>query len=94
MHSPPEPGFNNIKISEDRLWFFLLIIWFAPNTQEIMSGHLREHKEIAGIEQSPVEQKRWYQWHPNQWWAALIATLFIVSTLKLTQSNEFIYFQF
>jgi D-alanyl-lipoteichoic acid acyltransferase DltB (MBOAT superfamily) len=94
MHTPPDPDFNNIKISEDRLWFFLLIIWFAPNTKEIMFEHSDENKKLDALQQSPESKKRWYHWYPNQWWAALTALLFIISILELTNSKGFIYFQF
>ena len=94
MHTPPDPDFNNVKISEDRLWFFLLIIWFAPNTKEIMFEHSDENKKLDPLQQSPESKKRWYHWHPNQLWAALTALLFIICILELTQSREFIYFQF
>ena len=94
MHTPPDPDFNNIKISEDRLWFFLLVIWFAPNTKEIMFEHSDENKKLDALQQSPESKKRWYHWYPNQWWAALTSLLFIISILELTQSRQFIYFQF
>ena len=86
--------FNNIKINEDRLWFLILIVSFAPNMREIMSKHTTENKKSNSSQQSLDLEKRWYHWHPNHWWAALTAILFIVSLLELTQSREFIYFQF
>ena len=94
MHTPPDPHFSNIKISEDRLWFFLLVIWFAPNTKEIMFGQSDENKKLDALQQSPESKKRWYHWYPNQWWASLAAVLFIISILELTNSKGFIYFQF
>jgi hypothetical protein len=86
--------FNNIKINEDRLWFLILIVSFAPNMREIMSKHSTENKKSNSSQQSLDLEKRWYHWQPNHWWAALTAILFIVSLLELTQSREFIYFQF
>ena len=94
LHGPPNPDFNNIKIGEDRLWFLFLIVSFAPNIREIMSEQLNEDKKPAASQQSRGSEKRWYYWYPNQWWAALTAILFILSLLELTQSREFIYFQF
>ena len=59
-----------------------------------MSEQLNEDKKLDALQQSRGSEKRWYYWYPNQWWAALTAILFIVSLLELTQSREFIYFQF
>ena len=94
MHTAPDSGFNNIKISEDRLWFLLLIAWFAPNLREIMSAHYRENKKSNVLKQPPESERHWYHWRPNIWWAVLTTILFIMSILELTQSREFIYLQF
>jgi len=94
LHSVPNPDFNNIKINEDRLWFLLLIAWFAPNTREVMSRYLSSNIKSDKSQQSSALESHWYHWYPNQWWAALVAILFIMSLLGLTHSKEFIYFQF
>ena len=93
IHTPPDPDFNNIKIS-DGLWFLLLITWFAPNTKEIMFEYSEENKKLDALQPSSESKKRWYHWYPNQWWAALAAILFVISILELTNSKGFIYFQF
>ena len=94
LHTAPDLGVNNIKINEDRLWFLLLIIWFAPNLREIMSAHHRENKKSNALKQTPASERYWYHWRPNLWWAALTTILFVVSILGLTQSQRFIYLQF
>jgi len=94
MHTAPYSGFNNIKISEDRLWFLLLIVWFAPNLREIMTAHYSENKKSNTLKQPPESERRWYHWRPNMWWAVLTTILFIMSVLELTQSRGFIYLQF
>ena len=94
LHAAPDPGFNNIKISEDRLWFLFLIVWFAPNMREIMPLHYSGNKISDALKQDPKSEERWYHWHPNLWWAAFTAVLFITSFLELTQSRGFIYSQF
>ncbi len=94
LHSAPDSEFNNIKINEDRLWFFLFIAWFAPNTREIMSRYFSANNKSDKSQQSSELESHWYHWYPNQWWAALTAILFIMSLLGLTHSKEFIYFQF
>jgi alginate O-acetyltransferase complex protein AlgI len=94
LHSAPDSEFNNIKINEDKLFFLLFITWFAPNTKEIMSRYFTTNTNSDELQQAPKLENYWYHWSPNQWWASLIVVLFIMSLLGLTQSNEFIYFQF
>ena len=93
FHTSPDADFNNIKISEDRLWFLMLIVWFGPNMKKIMSRYyesdnfgVTKHKSVVG--------RRWYHWYPNTWWAAFITILFVMSFLQLAQSGQFIYFKF
>ena len=93
FHTSPDADFNNIKISEDRLWFLILIVWFAPNMKEIMSKYF-ESENFGVTQHHSVIGRRWYHWYPNTWWAAFTSILFILSLLELTQSERFIYFQF
>jgi D-alanyl-lipoteichoic acid acyltransferase DltB (MBOAT superfamily) len=91
FHTSPGPGFNNIKISEDRLWFLILIVWFVPNTKEIMSKYFKS-ENLGEMQHDYVVGRCWYHWCPNTWWAAFTSILFILSLLELTQSERFIYF--
>jgi hypothetical protein len=93
FHTSPDADFNNIKINEDRLWFLILIVWFAPNMKEIMSKYF-ESENFGVTQHHSVIGRRWYHWYPNTWWAAFTSILFIMSLLELTQSERFIYFQF
>ena len=93
FHTSPDADFNNIKISEDRLWFLILIVWFAPNMKEIMSKYF-ESENFGVTQHHSVIGRRWYHWYPNTRWAAFTSILFILSLLELTQSERFIYFQF
>ena len=47
LHTPIIPDFNNVKISEDRLWFLLLIVWILPNMKEMMSVYFDGEKTLA-----------------------------------------------
>ncbi len=94
LHSAPDSEFNNIKINEDKLLFFLFITWFAPNTREVMSRYFSANNNSDGLQQASKSKSHLYHWSPNQWWASLTVILFIMSILGLTQSNTFIYFQF
>ena len=93
FHTSPDADFNNIKISEDRLWFLIAIVWFAPNMSEIMSRFYKI-ENLSASQHGLDTGRRWYHWYPNTWWAAFTAILFIMSLLELTQSGPFIYFQF
>jgi len=93
FHTSPEVDFNNIKINEDRLWFLIIIVWFAPNMREIMSKYYK-NEGFSATQYSLEEGRCWYHWHPSTWWAAFTAILFIMSLLEVTQSRPFIYFQF
>ena len=93
FHTSPDVDFNNIKISEDRLWFLILIVWFAPNMKEIMSKYF-EGENVGVAQHNSVIGRRWYHWYPNTWWAAFTSILFIMSLLELAQTERFIYFQF
>lgn len=93
FHTSPGADFNNIKISEDRLWFLIFIVWFCPNMREIMSKYY-ERKNFDTKQHNSIVGRRWYHWYPNTWWAALTTILFIMSLLEITNSKQFIYFQF
>ena len=93
FHTSQGVDFNNIKISEDRLWFLILIVWFAPNMKEIMSKYF-EGENVGVTKHNSVIGRRWYHWYPTTWWAAFTSILFIMSLLELTQGERFIYFQF
>lgn len=70
----------------------LLVVWFFPNTQQIMSGYNPDSKTFSG-ETLPLRWKI-LEWRPNFVWASISAILVVYSILSLTQISEFLYFQF
>jgi D-alanyl-lipoteichoic acid acyltransferase DltB (MBOAT superfamily) len=94
LHAPITDDFNNVKISEDRLWFLLLIVWTLPNMKEIMSVYFDADKTFGAVSHIKNSKKRWYHWYPNTWWSAFVTILFVISILELTTSRQFIYIQF
>ena len=81
---------TNIRLGKGRLIILLLIVWFLPNTQQIMSRlSSSQINQIA----KPFINKFFY-WKPNNLWAAIIASLATICILKLIEPNEFLYFQF
>lgn len=69
----------------------LLIIWFMPNTQQIMSRFdpvlpLWE-KDIGGA-------PKWLHWYPSWIWLAIILILNYIAFSSGDQVSEFLYYQF
>jgi len=89
LHPMPEAGFNNVKINEDRLYLFLAVCWFLPNSRQVMANLFDPDRRGQG-----VEGWRWWEWRANEWWAGAAALFFIVSLLMLETVRPFIYFQF
>jgi alginate O-acetyltransferase complex protein AlgI len=70
------------------LFLLLILVWYAPNTQQIM---LRYKPAIGEI---TAWYGRWLQWQPSFIWAIAISMIAIFTTLNLTNLSEFLYFQF
>ena len=62
----------------------LLIVWFTPNTQQIMG-------KGAEILARPFS---WLRWYPSWRWTLAAAVLFLTTILLFTQNSTFLYFQF
>jgi alginate O-acetyltransferase complex protein AlgI len=63
----------------------LAIVWLAPNTQQLLAKHEPALHEVAPGRVS---------WQPTARWALIVAVIFVLSVLHLSQITEFIYFQF
>lgn len=68
----------------------LAVVWFLPNTQQIMA-YERPVLESADPPSDPPA--RW-QWQPTLPWACAVAFVGVCSVLALTAVEPFIYFQF
>ena len=64
-----------------------LIVWLAPNTQQLMRGY----QPALGVSDNGSSRLRWY---PAWRWLCAIALLATFSVLSLSEFSEFIYFQF
>ena len=81
---------THIRLAKGRLIALLLIVWFLPNTQQIMSRFTSSqfnHNSKSFI-------NKFFYWQPNNFWAVIIASLTVVCFLKLMKPSEFLYFQF
>ncbi|MEE8575031.1 MAG: MBOAT family O-acyltransferase, partial [Thermodesulfobacteriota bacterium] len=88
--------FTNFRLFEGddaAIWLLcaLLIVWFAPNTQQIMSGFSPALQDEKG---RPVLTGGRIKWRPTLGWAVVTALISIVSILGLVRISEFLYFQF
>jgi alginate O-acetyltransferase complex protein AlgI len=72
----------------------LLIVWFCPNTQQIMS-RFSPALSIPTVDQMSALWRR-LRWYPNWKWALLCALTSAVGMARVIFSNvkEFLYFQF
>ena len=64
------------------------IVWFAPNTQQIMSRY------EPALGRAIVNPYRRLIWHPATGWALAAGTLGALGILALGGTTEFLYFQF
>ncbi len=70
------------------IWISLLIVWFAPNTQQLLAAYRpalalfaeRYHGRLA--------------WRPAPLYAVLTAVLALIAIFNLHKQSEFLYFQF
>jgi D-alanyl-lipoteichoic acid acyltransferase DltB (MBOAT superfamily) len=69
----------------------LLIIWFMPNTQQIMS---RFDPVLPLWEKDIGDAPKWLQWHPSWIWLAIILILNYIAFSSGDQVSEFLYYQF
>ena len=70
------------------LLLLLLIVWYFPNTQQIM----RDHDPV--LEKVLPEGKFCFRWQPLWWWALGTSILAIIILTQLSTVSEFLYFQF
>lgn len=72
------------------LWIatLFLIVWAAPNSQQIL-GRFRP---ALGIDEGSRKYPQF--WEPNMRWAVAIAGCTVISLLNLSSVSEFLYFQF
>jgi alginate O-acetyltransferase complex protein AlgI len=70
------------------IWILLLIVWFAPNTQQLLAAYRpalallaeRYHGRLA--------------WRPTSFYAVVTAGLALIAIFNLHKHSEFLYFQF
>ena len=72
----------------DWIWISLLIIWFAPNTQQIMALYK------PGLDMPATGQISLLRWQPSFRTAILVWMLGFIAIIHLNKQSAFLYFQF
>ncbi len=70
------------------IWISLLIVWFAPNTQQIMAAY---RPALDMPEGAPATLLRW---RPTAYAAIAVWLLGFVAIVNLNKESAFLYFQF
>ena len=70
------------------IWISLLIVWFAPNTQQIMAAYK------PALDMPDASRARRLLWQPTAFAALLIWLLGFVAIINLSRQSAFLYFQF
>lgn len=96
---------NAIPVTALSLWdaiawisFLLIVVWFAPNTQQIMENYrptLEEYLvETSRVKDSNLWQK--LQWQPSVIFGTILGLLLFIciKTLLSAPATEFVYFKF
>jgi alginate O-acetyltransferase complex protein AlgI len=87
---------NEILVSKKVGFAYIIVLTtialFFPNTQQWMNKFKPAFETYNG--EIRTLTLHWMHWRPSKCWAAIIAIIFVVSTLNLTRISEFLYFQF
>jgi D-alanyl-lipoteichoic acid acyltransferase DltB (MBOAT superfamily) len=70
------------------IWILLLVVWFAPNTQQILGAY---RPALALFNE---RYQGWLAWRPVPLYALLAAVLALLAIFNLHKQSEFLYFQF
>jgi len=70
------------------IWILLAIVWFAPNTQQIMAA------ARPALSIPPESAAARLQWRPAAASAVAVAVMALAAIVNLNRHSEFLYFQF
>ena len=87
-----EPTYFTGKI--EILWLLSLsaIVWFAPNTHQLMAKYKTSINIYRG--KYPERPIRFLQWRPTLGWGIAVGLLTLIALLHLSSAHEFLYFRF
>ena len=84
---------------EDAVWWnlgLLTVVWFAPNTAQIMT-RFKPVLAWAQLSRDWPPVPRWLgrlQWRPAAGTAVVVGVLAVVVVMSMSRIKEFLYFQF
>lgn len=70
------------------IWISLLIVWFAPNTQQIMADYK------PALDMPEGNKAKRLLWRPSYIWLTTSALFSAFAILSISELSEFIYFRF
>jgi D-alanyl-lipoteichoic acid acyltransferase DltB (MBOAT superfamily) len=70
------------------IWISLLIVWLAPNTQQIMAMYK------PALDMPEGDKAKRLLWQPSYTWLAASVLCSVFAILSISEMSEFIYFQF
>ncbi len=78
------------------LFFFIVILWFMPNTQQIFYRYTSAYNYKIENHQPALSQRIFPQlyWKPTIKWGIFIGIVGAIALMSLSQVSEFLYFQF
>ncbi len=71
----------------------LLIVWFAPNVQQMMDRYV-PYLNIMAKGERLSKPPFWFIWRPSFFWAIILVITTLTATLLLSRASEFLYFKF
>jgi D-alanyl-lipoteichoic acid acyltransferase DltB (MBOAT superfamily) len=88
-------GFGKPAYSGNWPWLLLClgVVWFAPNTLELMRRYRPALRWFVAEPSRPVG-RTWLVWRPNRVWMIITMMVLLVSLLNMAEVSEFLYFQF
>ena len=70
------------------IWILLLVVWFAPNTQQLLAAYRPALALFA------EHYRGRFTWRPTSLYATLAVALALMAIFNLHKQSEFLYFQF
>jgi hypothetical protein len=87
----PSDTIDFVDSTLSKVWLVILfvVVWFCPNTQQIM---YKFSPTLGRIQPGPFAGA--LSWRPNAVWACAVGALLCLGVLSLGGTSEFLYFQF
>lgn len=88
--SAPTFSFTSVPI----LFFFMLIVLYAPNSLQLLGDRRNEVAIIEGYADMKPTLHTWMIWKQTKFWAVAMVLISIIALWCRYETSEFLYFQF